>query len=214
MMWASVNTQWRQLCNEIEKLEREIDSTDFPCPTPQMCTFLIVGEDHRFYQHPGVDVFALCRAIWKTVFCGSRQGASTIAMQLVRRITGRYERTWQRKLTEIFLAVRLSRNVSKDRLPILYLWVAYYGSGMNNFRQACSILRIHPSSVSAFEAAKLVARLKYPEPKNYHAELVKKIYRRARHLMTLASRTSKRLHPYPEVRNGTIRNTRVAHKSD
>ena len=112
---------------------------------------------------------------------------------------GRYERTLQRKLVEIFLAVRLSQHFSKDRLPILYLWVAYYGWRMNNFRQACSRLKIDPRSVSAFEAAKLVARLKYPEPKNYDAERLKKIHRRALHLMALADRMDRPLYPYKEI---------------
>ena len=194
MMRISINTQWRQLCDTIEKLEREIDSMDFPLPTPQMCEFLIVGEDHRYYRHPGVDVLALCRAVWKTVFCGSRQGASTIAMQLIRTIMGRYERTWQRKLIEIILAVRLSQHISKDRLPILYLWVAYYGWRMNNFRQACSRLGIDPRSVGAFEAAKLVARLKYPEPRDFDVERLKKIHRRAIHLIKFTNRTNE--YPY------------------
>ena len=196
MMWTSINTQWGQLCDAIEKIEREIDATDFPLPTSQMCEFLIVGEDRRFYRHLGVDVLALCRAVWKTVFCGSRQGASTIAMQLVRTIIGCYEKTGRRKLIEIILAMRLSQHVPKDRLPILYLWVAYYGWGMNNFRQACSRLRIDPRSVGVFEVAKLVARLKYPEPRNFDAERLKKIHRRAAHLITLANRTNKSLYSY------------------
>ena len=198
-MRVSINAQWRQLRDSVEELELEIAGTDFPIPTPQMCEFLIVGEDRRFYRHPGVDPLAFCRAFWKTVFCRSPQGASTIAMQLVRTITGRYERTLQRKLVEIFLAVRLSQHFPKDRLPILYLWVAYYGWRMNNFRQACSRLKIDPRSVSAFEAAKLVARLKYPEPKNYDAERLKKIHRRARHLMALADRMDRPLCPYKEI---------------
>ena len=197
-MWASINIQWRQLYATIEKLEWEINSADFPLPTPEMCDFLIVGEDHRFYRHPGVDMFALCRAVWKTLFCGSRQGASTIAMQLVRTIMGRYEQTWQRKLTEIILAVRLSQHVSKDRLPILYLWVAYYGWRMNNFKQACSRLGIDPQSVGAFEAAKLVARLKYPEPRGFDVERIKKIHRRAIHLIELANPTNE--YPYTHLR--------------
>ena len=197
MMWRSINTQWRQLCAAIEKLEREIDSTDFPLPTPQMCEFLIVGEDHRFYRHLGVDVLALCRAIWQTVFCGSRQGASTIAMQLVRTIMGRYERTGRRKFIEMILAMRLSQYVSRDRLPVLYLWVAYYGWRMNNFRQACLRLGINPRSVGAFEAAKLVARLKYPEPRIFDGERLNKIHRRALHLTTLANRMNKSLHSQP-----------------
>ncbi len=186
MTTASNNSLRKQLLNSIEKLELEIIHPNRPNPTPQMCEFLIAGEDRRFHYHPGVDLFALCRAAWKTVFCGSRQGASTIAMQLVRTITGHYEKTWRRKIVEIFLAMYLSKYVSKDRLPILYLSVAYYGWGMNNFRQACSRLRIDPMTMSAFEAAKLVARIKYPEPKRLVARRSKRIHQRAVHLMTLA----------------------------
>ena len=211
-MQLSINTQWRQLRDSIEKLEIEIAYTDFPRLTSQMCQFLIVGEDHRFYRHPGVDPVALCRAAWKTFFCGSRQGASTIAMQLVRTITGRCEKTLGRKLTEIFLAVRLSQHVSKERLPILYLWVAYYGWQMNNFRQACSRLEIDPRSVSTFEAAKLIARLKYPEPKNYDAERIKKIRKRALHLMTLANHLN--IPSYKGAWNGAVQNSIITQKFD
>lgn len=184
-MRVPIKVQWQQLCDSINKLEMEIAQTDFPIPTPQMCKFLIVGEDRRFYRHPGVDPFSLCRALWKTFFCDVRQGGSTIAMQFVRTMTGRYEKNWRRKFIEIFLAVHLMRYVSRDRLPILYLWVAYYGWKMNNFKQACLRLGINPESVSLFEAAKLVARLKYPEPQKCSPEHFRKIRRRGWHLMTL-----------------------------
>lgn len=205
-MRVSIKSEWQQLRESIDKLDLQVASSDFPTPTLQMCKFLIVGEDHRFYYHPGVDPLAICRAFWKNVFCGSRQGASTIAMQLVRTITGRYERTWKRKLLEIALAVLLTRYLPKDRLPLLYLWSAYYGSGMNNFKQACSRLHIEPLSVCAFEAAKLVARLKYPEPRNHNAERSRNIYRRGLHLLALNGSVKENLCLYPEGRNGTIQN--------
>ena len=200
-MQVPIRVQWKHLCDSINKLELEISETDFPVPTRQMCDFLIAGEDHRFYRHPGVDIFALCRALWKTILCGVRQGGSTIAMQFVRTITGRFEKSWRRKFIEIFLAVRLMRYVSKDRLPILYLWVAYYGWRMNNFKQACLRLGINPKSISAFEAAKLVARLKYPEPQKYSSEHFRKIHRRGRHIMALVHHRQEGLKSYQENQN-------------
>ena len=196
-----IKTQWEQLCDSIDKLELEINETDFPIPTRQMCEYLIVGEDHRFYRHLGVDLFALCRALWKTCFCGVRQGGSTIAMQFVRTITGRREKNWRRKFIEIFLGVRVMRYVSKDRLPILYLWVAYYGWRMNNFKQACLRLEIDPKSVSAFETAKLVARLKYPEPQKCSPEHFRKIHRRGCHLIALVDYRHENLKSYQENQN-------------
>ncbi len=203
-MRIPIKVQWDQLCDTIKKLELEIAQTDVPIPTPQMCKLLIVGEDHRFYEHPGVDLLALCRAFWKTFFCGERQGGSTIAMQFVRTITSRYEKTWQRKLLEIVFAVRLTRYLPKDRLPTLYLWVAYYGWGMNDFTQACARLKIDPKTVSVFEAAQLVARLKYPEPRECSPKHLEKIQRRGHHLITLANKMGESLKPYQEIQNETV----------
>ncbi|BDN90011.1 transglycosylase domain-containing protein [Aeromonas caviae] len=64
---------------------------------------LVVGEDHRFWNHSGVDYFSLLRAIVKTGFFKNREGGSTIAMQLVRVITSNYQVTLKRKVIEILL---------------------------------------------------------------------------------------------------------------
>lgn len=203
-MKLKIKSEWQHLRNAIDKLDATLVTSDFPLPSQDMCQFLIVGEDRRFYYHPGVDPISLCRAVWKTYFCGSLQGASTIAMQIVRTITGRYEKTWQRKMLEIILAVRLTRHIPKNRLPIVYLWIAYYGAGMNNFKQACSRLHLDPRSVDSFEAAKLVARLKYPEPRKYDAERLRKITLRGLHILALSNRQKERRWFYGAVRNGTI----------
>ena len=128
-----------------------------------MQAILIVGEDHRFHLHPGVDPIALCRAFWRTVICGRREGGSTIAMQLVRVLSGRFEKTLVRKCLEINFAVRLSRVIPKEELPTLYLSVSYYGWEMNGYLQACDRLNLDPASITLQDAASLVARLKYPE---------------------------------------------------
>lgn len=203
-MNLQITVEWKQLRHAVDKLESQLASSNFPLPTPEMCNFLILGEDRRFYYHPGVDPVALCRAIWKTLFCGSRQGASTIAMQLVRTITNRYEKTWERKVREIILAFGLTRYIPKDRLPTMYLWIAYYGSGMINFKQACSRLHIAPHCVNSFEAAKLVARLKYPEPQYSDAERLRKINQRGLHLLALNKKAKERFLFYQIAQNGTI----------
>ena len=60
MMWVSVNTQWRQLCDAIEKLEREIDSANFPCPTPQMCEFLNLRMFFSNLRHQKTTLHSIC----------------------------------------------------------------------------------------------------------------------------------------------------------
>jgi membrane peptidoglycan carboxypeptidase len=204
MMKLPLKTEWARLRDAVDRIESQINRSEFPLPTLQMCELLILGEDHRFYLHPGVDPIALCRAIWKTFVCGNRQGASTIAMQLVRTITGRYERTWRRKLLEIIFAFRLTHYLDRDRLPILYLWVAYYGWRMNNFRQACSRLQIKPNLIDEMEAAKLVARLKYPEPYQHNIRRIRQIQRRGEHLIALKTQTDS---------NGTIQDCKATIKA-
>ena len=106
-------------------------------------------------------------------------------MQLVRTVTGRYERTWHRKILELVHASRLTRHIGRARLPALYLWVAYYGWRMNGFKQACLRLHSTPLIESEFESAMLVARLKYPESRILSHERKQRIQRRAAHLIWL-----------------------------
>ncbi len=176
---------WKIICHVVEAAEVQLARQDIPIPSRLMCRYLIAGEDHRFQYHPGVDPIAICRAIWNTLFVRSLQGGSTIAMQLVRTACRRYEHTCSRKLCEAVLALLLTLRYRKRRLPDLYLLIAYYGWGMNNFIQACARLRIDPTQLSEMEAAELVARLKYPEPRKAAARRRQQIRVRAYHLISL-----------------------------
>ena len=179
----NIRSEWRQLSASIDALEGEIEYFSSLCPSPRMCRLLIVAEDHRLGRHMGVDLIALCRAVWKTLFCGQRQGASTIAMQLTRTITGNFDRTVRRKAVEMLLAIRLTRYVAKERLPLLYLWCGYYGWRMNSFQQACWRLDLDPSSMTLQEEAELVARLKYPQPRECNSKRMGAIRTRGQYLI-------------------------------
>src|SRR2546427_12721630 len=54
---------------------------------------LVCGEDHRFFRHGGIDTIAVCRAVWRGLVLLRPEGASTIEMQIVRVMSGRFERT-------------------------------------------------------------------------------------------------------------------------
>ena len=130
-----------------------------------MRELLVAGEDHRIALHSGVDPLALCRAAWRTYARGRVEGGSTVAMQLVRVLTGRFENSWRRKAREVALAVVATRYAHWSELVSLYLLVGYYGWRMNGFRQACGRLGIDPMNCSLRDSAMLVARLKYPQPR-------------------------------------------------
>lgn len=184
----SLREQWNSLLHSVHTLESKLQESDQPKPTPRMCLLLIAAEDHRFASHPGVDPLALLRALCQTYLFASRQGGSTIAMQLVRTLTNRRERTWRRKAAEIFLALKLSARVPRTRLPAYYLWVAYYGWNMEGFPRACARLRLSPTTSTVEEDALLIARLKYPQPRRHDAAQIHRIRSRARYILEMAAR--------------------------
>ena len=89
---------------------------------------LLTFEDKRFYQHPGVDPFAIARAIYSNFKKGHVvSGGSTITMQLARIIKGNRARTYWQKFKELLLAFQLEAHFTKDELLILYAAYAPYG---------------------------------------------------------------------------------------
>jgi penicillin-binding protein 1A len=82
----------------------------------------IAGEDARFRIHPGVDYQGISRAVWTLVTTGEKSiGGSTITQQLARNFFLTLEKTFTRKIKEIFLALKIERKLSKDEILELYL---------------------------------------------------------------------------------------------
>ena len=97
--------------------------------SPWMSKATVAIEDHRFYEHGGVDYEGIARAALKDLSAGHVvQGGSTITQQLVRNLYISKERTLKRKLKEACLAIRLSRARSKDWILGQYMNQVYYGN--------------------------------------------------------------------------------------
>lgn len=146
---------------------------------------LISGEDHRFFSHGGIDPIAICRAIWRGTVLRRPEGASTIEMQVVRVMSGRFERTLLRKIREMALATLVAREIPNEALPGFYLRIGYFGWRMNGFAAACRQLRLSAQILTPAETARLVARLKYPQPRLASPERWNQINIRAQHLLRL-----------------------------
>lgn len=149
---------------------------------------LVSGEDHRHALHPGFDPISICRAIWRRFFEGKREGASTIEQQIVRTILEDHRYSIRRKVVEIILSTIVSATYPKKTLPIIYLSMGYYGWRMSGYKQACRRLKLHSDHLTIMEAASLVARLKYPQPRVASIRRIRQIISRARHLIRLHSR--------------------------
>ncbi|HHH0804874.1 TPA: biosynthetic peptidoglycan transglycosylase [Yersinia enterocolitica] len=176
-----ISEDWLLIKKQVAQIKIETDGWDI---SPVLVTMLIAAEDHRFGRHHGVDLVSICRAAWRTLFCGRIEGASTITMQLVRVLTGSYERTLKRKLVEMYLALRLTKYINQVDIPKFYLFVAYYGWRMNGLVQASYRLNIDLLTMTDLEAASIVARLKYPEPQKYDRIRLDKIRARAKHILS------------------------------
>src|SRR2546429_1030963 len=87
---------------------------------------VLAAEDHRFFDHPGVDLRGLVRAAWVTFRAGRvTQGGSTITQQLVKNRLLDPKRTFMRKLDEAWLATLVEWRYSKERVPEAYLHEIY-----------------------------------------------------------------------------------------
>lgn len=185
-----VADDWRSVQSRVLQEWRAAARDDLGWPSLAAQELLIAGEDHRFLQHPGCDPYAIGRAVYRRAFSGRVEGASTIAQQLVRVLTGRYERTALRKVREILLACLLTAAFPRAILPGLYLRVGYFGWRMNGGGAARSRLGLNWTTMSGRDAAELVARLKYPEPQTASAARLRSISRRADHLLALRDKHS------------------------
>jgi len=128
----------------------------------------IAAEDQNFYKHHGLDYYAIIRAALKNLQSNSIQGgASTITQQVAKNFLLTPERSYERKIREAILSLRMERALSKWRLLELYLNQIYLGEGsygvaaaaLNYFNKSLEELEIH-------EAAFLAALPKAPN--DYH----------------------------------------------
>ncbi len=97
---------------------------------PFLCNAFLATEDHRFYQHHGINAGRILKAAWNDLLHGSLvEGGSTITQQLVKNAYLTQERTFDRKLKELYYAIKLELHLSKDQIFELYLNQIYFGHG-------------------------------------------------------------------------------------
>lgn len=95
---------------------------------PKIVQAFLAAEDDRFFEHPGVDWQGLVRAAGQLALTGRRaQGGSTITMQLARNVFLTPERSYERKIREIFLALRIEKTLDKPKILEIYLNKIFLG---------------------------------------------------------------------------------------
>ena len=101
---------------------------------------VLAAEDDRFFEHPGVDYQGILRAAFQLIRTGERaQGGSTITMQVARNFFLSPEKTFLRKINEIFLSFKIEGSLSKEEILALYLNKIYLGKRAYGFAAAAQV---------------------------------------------------------------------------
>jgi len=130
--------------------------------SPFVIRALIATEDERFYDHSGIDIKSLIRAV---IFLGREGGASTITQQTAKALLGQQSRKSVtrviEKLKEWIVAIRLEKNFTKEEIITLYLNMVNYGEETYGIRNAAkTYFQKEPGQLAVEEAAVLVGVLK------------------------------------------------------
>lgn len=99
---------------------------------------VIAVEDHRFFEHKGVDYMAILRAVFNDLKSRKlREGGSSITQQLCKNIYFTQSRKLSRKVAETFMAFKIEKECSKEEIFELYVNTSYFGDGYYCVGDAC-----------------------------------------------------------------------------
>ena len=120
----------------------------------------VATEDERFYEHNGVDLWGILRAVWVNVTGTGHEGASTITQQFVRNTIlsdEMQESTLKRKVREAYIAIQLEQMYSKDEILQMYLNTINYGQGAYGIQAAAELyFSKNAKDLTIAEAATLI----------------------------------------------------------
>ncbi len=134
----SIDPKWAQKLERLKSIRAAVDekiqNREHYVPLEEIPRSLrqaiVAVEDSRFYSHKGFDPEGIARATVVNVEAGQiEEGGSTITQQLVKNLFLSQEQSFTRKLEEIFLAIKIEKNFTKDEILELYLNTIYFGSG-------------------------------------------------------------------------------------
>lgn len=137
---------------------------------PYIIHALLATEDRRFYEHFGLDIIGIGRALWQNYRHGSVvQGGSTLTQQLAKnfllteKLFSVNDRSLRRKVQELMLALWLESKFTKDQILSIYLNRVYLGSGVYGLEAAAlKYFQKHAKHLNLYEAAVIAGLLKAP----------------------------------------------------
>ncbi len=149
---GSNNSEWVRLENIDDKLKQ----------------YIISIEDQHFYYHKGFDLLRIIRVMLANIRHGKiTAGASSISQQYVKNLFLEFDQTWERKIEEAFLTIRMETHYSKDEILEGYLNTIYFGNGIYGVKDATQYYFNKDISDITMEEAIILAGIP-KSPNNYN----------------------------------------------
>ena len=133
---------------------------------------VLAAENRAFYSDPGISFTGIVRAAWNNLTGGSTQGGSTITQQYVKNAFLTSDQTFSRKFKELFLAVKLDNEYSKDEILENYLNTIYFGRGAYGIEAAANTyFGVPASQLTAEQGAVLAVLIRNPSANDPETDL-------------------------------------------
>ncbi len=100
---------------------------------------ILATEDHRFFEHHGINKLRTLKGLYLTVFKGKVQGASTITQQLAKNLFFSFEKTYQRKFKELLVAFQIEASNTKEEILHAYINQIHFGAGAQGIEKAARV---------------------------------------------------------------------------
>lgn len=134
----------------------------------KLVTYIISTEDQHFYQHKGFDLLRIAKVMFDNIKSGRiTAGASSISQQYVKNLFLEFDQTWERKIEEAFLTIRLETHYSKEEILEGYLNTIYFGNGIYGVKKAALYYFNKDISDISIEEAIVLAGIP-KSPNNYN----------------------------------------------
>lgn len=147
----------KSLSDRVLEVQENKDFVKYEDLSQTYINAVIAVEDHRFYNHGAVDFISIGRALYTNIREKElKEGGSTITQQVAKNVCFSQEQNLLRKSAEIFAAIDLEKNYSKNEIFELYVNTSYFGNGYYGIGQASlGYYNKKPSELNLDEATML-----------------------------------------------------------
>ena len=152
------------IAEKVAEIKRSVNYVDLDDISDYFKDEIIKSEDKRFRFHFGIDPLAIVRAIKNALLAGSFvEGGSPIPQQLAKNMYFDFDKNFERKVAEVFVAFHLEKDYTKDEILEMYLNCIYFGENCYGIKEAANhYYGAVPDNMSKAQADSLVITIKCP----------------------------------------------------